>query len=127
LSVPNLRRVERAAKRYGEALGRGADVAALDGLAARAHGAYGPAFVAELELARRGGVALLERAVAQREAADRGVEAAIEVLRHCGRSPSWAELGAVLGLTAQGAHKRYRHVEDVERELTIDDALEGRV
>jgi hypothetical protein len=126
MPVPNLRRVERAAARYGQALGRTADVAEMEGLADRAHAAPSSRErLAELELARRAGARLLERALAQAEAADRAVEAAVEVLRHVGVGPSWAELGEALGLSSQGAHKRYRHVEAPEPQRTIDDELEA--
>lgn len=73
---------------------------------------------------RDGTLELLRQAVAAERAAAAAQEAAICALRLLGySSPSWTDIGAELGLTAQGAHKRYRHVEELERELTIDDEL----
>lgn len=52
--------------------------------------------------------------------------AGVEALRHAGPGESWAQIGERLGITAQGAHKRYRDVDGPEAELTFDDELAHR-
>lgn len=122
---PNLRRVERAGARAAAELGRARPSALID-LADRWHAAdRGPAAIAELELARRAGEQLLREAVELERSALRAQEAAVEALRHVGPAPSWRDLGAILGLSAQGTHRRYQHLDGPEAQRTIDDELEG--
>jgi hypothetical protein len=76
---------------------------------------------------RDGALDLLRQAVELERSAAAAQEAAVRALRLVGyASPSWAMIGAELGLTAQAAHKRYRHLEELDRELTIDDELGAR-
>lgn len=74
-----------------------------------------------LELGRE----LVRRGVELEQAAEQAKRAGVEVLRctRIGGEP-WEAIAELLGMSKQGAHKRYRDVEAPEPELTIDDELE---
>lgn len=120
----NARRVERAAKRAGDATGRTRHHAQLEGLAERLHSATPRDLSVELGIARRDAETILTAAVRLEAQARAAQEAAVEALRWLGAySATWTELGELLGLSGQAVHKRYRHVMEPPAELTIDDAL----
>lgn len=123
----NLARADRAARRAADLLGRRA---------------MPPRYPADPEAdfrarsTREGGAVVVNTVDAVNELLQQAVDlerrgrdaqaAAIEALRHCGNaSPSWEAIGRILGLSGQGAHKRYNHVEAPEAQVTIDDELEA--
>lgn len=55
--------------------------------------------------------------------ADLARTAGVEALRHAHPPVPWAQIGDRLGMTAQGAHKRFRFVDEPEAELTLDEEL----
>lgn len=71
------------------------------------------------------GRSLIAAAADLEERARQAREAGVEALRHAWPPLGWRELGDLLELSGQGAHKRYRHLDGPEPELTIDDELSG--
>lgn len=85
----------------------------------------GAELAASLVNARAAASSLLTDALDAERRAIAAQEAAIEAMRHLGgMSPSWDAIGATLGLTRAGAHKRFRHVERPPAQTTIDEHLE---
>jgi hypothetical protein len=124
----NLRRVERAGARAAKALGRKAPPPELVGAADRYATATGtPRSWGTVELCRRELDAMLADSLELERGALEARRAAVEGLRCLGAaSPSWDELGKLLGVSGQAAHKRYRDVEGPEPQLTIDDEAADR-
>lgn len=126
-SFPHLLRAQRAVTRGLAGLGKrvpaftdptpadGARAAELEERRLRAH----------LEVLD-GGRELLRIADELERKAELARLAGVEALRHAGPGESWAQIGERLGMTAQGAHKRYRDVDGPEAELTLDDELAHR-
>lgn len=73
--------------------------------------------------AEQGAIELLDAAVQAERDARAAQEAAVEALRHLRRPPSWVTIGERVGLSPQGAHKRFRDVERPLAQTTIDQAL----
>jgi hypothetical protein len=75
---------------------------------------------------RDGALELLRQAVELERRAHAAQACAVQALRTLGpASPPWPVIGLELGLSGQGAHKRYRSLEERERQATIDDELEA--
>lgn len=72
-----------------------------------------------------GGRDLIARGLELERQAEQAKRAGVEALRHAWPAASWSAIGELLNLSGQGAHKRYRDVEGLEPELTIDDELAG--
>lgn len=70
-----------------------------------------------------GGRDLIARAAELERQADAARRAGVEALRHAWPAEPWPRIGELLGMSGQGAHKRYRDVAELEPELTIDDEL----
>lgn len=120
------RRLDTAVHRAAQLLGRRTPPVYPVNLPERLAEATGIDLMAALVNARDGALELLRDAVKQQHDARRAQELAIEALRHAGAAtPSWAEIGAELGLGAQGTHKRFRHVEDPPAQTTIDTAVQA--
>lgn len=122
----DLRRADHAARRAAEILGKRAMPApyphdpakqAVEASGRRRQAEYD----AVLINARDGALRLLRDAVELEQNAQRAQAAAVEALRHLGgASVSWADIGGILGISAQGAHKRLRSVEGPLPQITID-------
>lgn len=122
----NARRVAAAAKRAADATGRTASHARLEELPNALRLAAPRDVPVDLGNARRAAETILADAVRREADARAAQEAAVEALRWLGGyAASWDDVGALVGMSGQGAHRRYRHVMDPPRELTITDALEG--
>lgn len=72
------------------------------------------------------GRSLIARAAELDRQAREAREAGVEALRHAWPPVGWRDLGELLELSGQGAHKRYRHLDGPEAELTLDDELANR-
>lgn len=74
-----------------------------------------------------GAVELLVRAVELEADAKLAQERAIEAIRHAsiGGAYPWSKIGELVGISAQAAFKRYRHLEDPEPQTTIERELEA--
>lgn len=120
-------RVHAAIGRASSLLGRRRPPAVYpDDFPRRLAEAKGAELAASLVNARDAATSLLTDALQAEAQALAAQEAAIEALRHLGgMSPSWDAIGATLGLTRAGAHKRFRHVERPPAQTTIDDHLQG--
>lgn len=73
-------------------------------------------------------VKVLQAAVEQERDARHAQEAAVVALRSLGdTSASWAQIGALLGVSAQAAHKRFRAVAEPEEDGSNASAVPRRL
>lgn len=120
------RRLDRNVRLAAQLLERRLPAVYPQNLPERLAEARGIELNAALVNARDGALELLRDAVEAERDARAAQERAVEALRHAGAaSPSWLQIGAELGIGAQGAHKRFRHVEAPPAQTTIDEHLEG--
>lgn len=86
----------------------------------------GPRSGGVVELVAGAAEELLRQAVAREADARRAQELAIRALRNLGGyGCAWPAIAELVGLSPQGAHKRYRAIADAPRpQLTIADELE---